>query len=98
MSKIADMINSDPNQTLWGNCFSRILKTKVSHFDGRTWYGYLTAKEIVYIVECWKCKAKDEDHVLWARKCLSSGDGTSRNFYFEVSDPIRIKLIKPKKA
>lgn len=90
--KLNEMLSNAPGSTYGSNIFARVLKKKVKHNSGRQWYGWLTAKEVLYIVDCWKCKASDEKHVEWARECVKKGDGTPRHFYFEVVDPVKLKL------
>lgn len=92
MSRLSEYLDSQPDSTHGSNCFARILKTKVKHFDGREWYGWLTPKEVIYVVDCWKCEAKTPAHVTWARECLKRGESTPRHFYFNVVDPVKLKL------
>lgn len=91
MSRLSEYLDADPNSTHGSNCFARVLKLKVKPFHGTVWYGWLSSKEILYVVDCWKCVAVDPIHVERAR-VSHIGDSTPRHFYFIVDNPARLKL------
>jgi hypothetical protein len=91
MNLFSDKIN---DAIYYGRYFTFILKKKLKCIGGNKWYGFVNAREIKYITECWKCEACEPEHIEWANS--RTNDSTCRNFYFIVEDPVKIKLVKNK--
>ncbi len=70
----------------------RLLK-KISHHNGRTFCGYFTPDEIIWLVKNGATPTlSDIDRVEWSKESLKNGNSSPGWFYFTINQALEKKI------